>query len=1040
MNNAENFLKINKTAFEISKKAFADETAHVKFLLSHLKEFQKKEKAITKLARELVEKMPEQPRLADVQDFLQEYKLSTHEGVAIMCVAEALLRIPDSKTADRLIRDKLGGVDWKKHLKKDSSLFVNASTWGLMLTGKVADMGRLAREDDGVVVSSLVSKLGEPFIRTALKKAMAVIGNQFVMGGDIKEAIKRARSFEKKGYTISYDMLGEGARSKQQSEKYYKAYINSIKAVGKESNKKKPLYKRSGISVKLSSLHPRYELLKTEDLKKELLPKIKEIMLNAKKAGIAVAIDAEESSRLDVSLIIFEELLKDKELADFNGAGFVLQAYQKRAFFVLDYLIKLATKYKKRIPIRLVKGAYWDSEIKLAQVKGLCGYPVFTRKEHTDISYLACAGKILKHDEIFYPQFATHNALTIASIIEVAGKTEFEFQRLRGMGGALYSNVAGKIPCRVYAPVGKQEELLPYLIRRLLENGANTSFVNLLADKSTPIEELLSDPVKTAMQNNYLPERKISLPQNLYGSDRKNSTGFDLGNLYQVKQLSDSIKKFGKVNWKASPIINGTQKTGGEKKIIYNPSDNTKLVGTVINAREKHLETALNSSTSSFVKWDNTPVEKRAEALEKTANLLEKNIDELITLCMREAGKTVSDAMAEVREAADFCRYYAARAKELFTTKSLISPVGEDNFYSLHGRGVFLCISPWNFPLAIFIGQVAAALAAGNAVIAKPAEQTPLVAAMAVKLMHKAGIPAEVLHLVTGKGKDIGAKLVGDSRISAVVFTGSTEVAKTINKILAQREGAIVPLIAETGGQNCMVVDSSILPEQTVDDIINSAFGSAGQRCSALRVLYAQEEIADELIELLKGAMQELQIGDPCDMATDIGPVIDNGAKENLLLHINNMKKKAKLICSLEIDKKTEKMGSFVAPHVFEIKSISEIERENFGPILHVIRYKSKDIKKVVDEINSTGYGLTLGVQSRVDRTADVITAGVRAGNCYINRSMTGAVVGVQPFGGENLSGTGPKAGGPYYLLRFASEKTISVNTAAVGGSIEILS
>jgi len=1019
----------------VSQHAFADECEYMENLLSNVSLFVKKENKILRRAKKLVKHIPKRQHIADIESFLQEYSLNTEEGVAIMCIAEALLRIPDTKTADRLIKDKMASPDWKRHLGKSSSIFVNASSWALMLTGKVSKTNLLSSDDNSAIFGQLFSKMSEPVIRNSLKKAMGIIGRQFVMGETIEEAISNSKALKERGYMFSYDMLGEGARSSEQADKYFASYISSLNSIISNERNTDNIFSRSGISVKLSSLHPRYELTQYERVFTELLPRLKEIILKASAGNIMVSIDAEESSRLDISMMIFEELLKDPALKNFNGIGFVLQAYQKRAFYVVDWLLSLAKKYDKKIPVRLVKGAYWDSEIKQAQVKGLSGYPVFTCKEHTDISYLACAGKLLENSKWFYPQFATHNARTIASIVEIAGKNKFEFQRLRGMGSGLHDQLAKKLPCRVYAPVGKQEELLPYLIRRLLENGANTSFVNLLADKNMPLEELLKDPIKTAKKNHCAPNPALPLPSALF-PDRKNSMGFDSGNISAMSFLFGQINKFQDKIWNASAIINGKISKG--KKPVYEPSDNKKQLGEIAEASASDIEKALKSAQEFFNKWQKTDVSRRAELLEKSADIIEKNRAELITLLMREGGKNLTDSIAEVREAADFCRYYAAKARSIFgKPKKLKGPVGEDNIYSMHGRGVFLCISPWNFPLAIFIGQIAAALAAGNTVIAKPAEQTPLIAALSVKLLQLAGIPPEALHLLPGQGKKIGAKLVGDKRISGVAFTGSTETANIINCSLAARGGPIIPLIAETGGQNCMVVDSSILLEQTSDDIITSAFGSAGQRCSALRVLYVQQEIADDLLNLLSNSLNEIKLGNSSDFSTDIGPVIDANAKKLLETHIRKMKKEAKLISNLPLP---DSSGSFLAPHIFLLKSIKQLEGEVFGPVLHIIKYKYDELDKVLREINSTGYGLTLGIQSRIGEVSDYIDSHVRAGNCYINRSMTGAVVGVQPFGGEGLSGTGPKAGGPYYLLRFASEHVISINTAAIGGSIEILS
>jgi RHH-type proline utilization regulon transcriptional repressor/proline dehydrogenase/delta 1-pyrroline-5-carboxylate dehydrogenase len=994
----------------ISARAFMDETEAMRALLSHVEKLATLETEIMPRAKSWTKAIREDGIGHGVEAFLHAYGLNTTEGVALMCLAEALLRIPDVTTADALIRDTFEGRQWENYTGSQDSWLVNLSSWGLLLTGKVIDFGQDAQSGVLRAVRSLVGKMGEPIIREALKKAMTLIGGQFVLGETMEDALKNSESYTKRGYRFSYDILGEGARSDAQAKFYVDSYRAGIALIGKTVPKGTPLFAAPGISVKLSALHARYSLTQKDRVIRELLPRLKEILLQAKQVGVAVAIDAEEASRLDIELVLFEQLLADPALAGWNGIGFVVQAYQKRAFYVIDWLAELAKKYKRTIPVRLVKGAYWDSEIKWSQLLGLPSYPVFTCKEHTDVSYLACADKLLMHRSAFYPQFATHNARTISSIMAVAKsygwqKDSYEFQRLHGMGEALHDMVIKDAPSRIYAPVGAHKDLLAYLIRRLLENGANSSFVHLLMDKEKTPEEILADPVAVVKSHAAFYNTGIPLPSDMYGMARKNSSGTDFGNMAQLQALQKAVNQPGKA---------GTVEDTPKNEV-------TKIIATV---------------KAAYPAWASTPIEKRAATLERAADILEEHRSELIALLAREAGKTLADGVSEVREAADFCRYYAAQARKLFELQSLTSPAGESNVLSLHPRGVFACISPWNFPLAIFTGQIAAALVTGNTVIAKPAEQTPRVAARAVELLHKAGIPQNALQLICGPGETVGAALTADKRIDGIVFTGGTETAQHIAKTLATRGAPLIPFIAETGGQNCMVVDSSALPEQAVDDIMLSAFGSAGQRCSALRVLFLQEDIADDLLKLLAGAMQELRLGDPMDPATDIGPVIDTGAKNALLAHIEAMKKSAKLIAAAPMPAMG---GHFVAPHAFEIKNISQLERENFGPILHVIRFKADTLSQVADAINSTGYGLTFGIHSRVDENIRLLASRVHAGNIYVNRSMIGATVGVQPFGGEGLSGTGPKAGGPLYLMRFVIERTLTINTAAIGGNVALL-
>lgn len=982
----------------LSALAFQDEAAALQPLIALLAPLEALEPAILSHASTLVRTLREKGAGSGVEAFLHEYGLDTTEGVAIMCLAEALLRIPDTHTADKLIRDTFEDAAWEHHLGNSDSWFVNASSWGLMLTGKVV---QLSDEKPKHVLQRMVRKFGDPVIRESLKKAMRFIGQQFVMGETIEGAIANAKSA--KGYRVSYDMLGEGARTATQAEHYVQAYAQAIDAIA-SAEAGGDIFSRNSLSIKLSALHPRYSLTQRTRVLGELLPTLTHLMERAREANIMVAIDAEEASRLDIELELFTQLLEAPSLKGWNGVGFVVQAYQKRALGAVEYLAQLAKHHGRTIPLRLVKGAYWDSEIKWAQMLGLPGYPVFTRKEHTDVSYLACAQKMLQHGACFYPQFATHNARTIASIMAMAGaRRDYEFQRLHGMGEKLHDLIVRDIPSRIYAPVGAHKDLLAYLIRRLLENGANTSFVNLLMDEQVPLATLLANPVAVAREHGLTANPSIALPRHLYGESRLNSQGIDFGNLYALTQLQTAL----------TAAVTPTTLT--------TPTD--------INAAMQRTQNAQPS-------WAASSVQQRAEVLNRAADMLEASRDALIAMLVHEAGKTLPDAIAEVREAADFCRYYAQQAASLMQPETLVGPTGEHNQLSLHPRGVFVCISPWNFPLAIFIGQVVAALVTGNAVLAKPAEQTPNIAAMAVQILYKAGVPADVLQLVQGDGS-VGAALVAHPAHAGVVFTGSVETAWRIQQSLAARQGPIVPFIAETGGLNCMVVDSSALLEAAVDDIITSAFGSAGQRCSALRVLLVQDDIADALLALIAGAMAEVRVGNPADAATDIGPVIDAQAHAMLSAHIARMQREATLFAATPMPEKLH--GHFIAPHCFELASLDAIDSEIFGPVLHVVRFCASEMETLPTHINAKGYGLTFGIHSRIDAHIAHFTTQVSAGNIYVNRSMIGATVGVQPFGGEALSGTGPKAGGPHYLHRFITERTLTINTAAIGGNVALL-
>ncbi len=980
-----------------------------------------------------------------IEAFLQQYDLSSEEGVLLMCIAEALLRIPDADTADKLIADKVTSARWQDHLGESDSLFVNASTWGLMLTGQLLKIGSGSKLDPIQMIRRLATRAGEPVVRTAMRQAMRIMGHQFVMGRTIDEALIRSVKKRNRPYRYSFDMLGEAALTATDATRYFDSYLDAIVSIGNGPHEApEDIFSAPSISVKLSALHPRYEFTQEERVLDELVPRVMELAKQAKKSGIALTIDAEEADRLELSLDIFAAVYRDSALDGWDGLGLALQTYQRRARDVVRFLEQIAGDCGRKIPVRLVKGAYWDTEIKLAQEGGLDSYPVFTRKLHTDVSYLACARQMLAAGDKLYPQFATHNAHTLASILHYAGSNrEYEFQRLHGMGEELYSEVvdADKFgrPCRVYAPVGSHEDLLPYLVRRLLENGANTSFVNRIVDVKVDVQEIVTDPVAATLSHDCLPHPKIPQPSDLFEPERVNSRGINLPDRNIRVPLMLAMEQASGKQYAAQALIGG--KPGhGEAVASINPAQTSETVGTCELATEEHVEEALHRAVAAQPNWNATPASKRAEILNKAADLFEGNRAELLSLCIKEAGKTLPDAISELREAVDFLRYYAAQAKSHFGKPTVMpGPTGERNTHGLRGRGVFVCISPWNFPLAIFTGQVAAALAAGNSVIAKPAEQTPLVAYRAVQLLHEAGVPGDVLHFLPGDGARIGGLAVADPRIAGVAFTGSTETARLINKALANRDGPIATFIAETGGQNAMFVDSSALPEQVVLDSIYSAFNSAGQRCSALRLLCLQEEIAPRVMELLVGHMDELSIGDPALLSTDVGPAIDDAARELLAEHVERMQVDAKVVHRCELNAATGG-GTFFAPTLVEIDSLDTLRREVFGPVLHVLRYKSKDLAATVDAVNATGYGLTMGLHSRIDSRATKLAEMSGAGNIYINRNMIGAVVGVQPFGGRGLSGTGPKAGGPHYVPRFGTEYTVSNNISAVGGNASLLS
>ncbi|MBM3600438.1 MAG: bifunctional proline dehydrogenase/L-glutamate gamma-semialdehyde dehydrogenase PutA [Alphaproteobacteria bacterium] len=1026
-----------------------DETERVEELLAELDLPAEQLDRIAETARRLVgEVRARRVGAGGIDAFLHEYELSSQEGVVLMCLAEALLRIPDADTADRLIRDKLGSAQWDKHLGQSDSLFVNASTWALMLTGRLVKFGDAESENLSNVLKRLVVRSGEPVIRQAVTQAMRILGRQFVMGRTIAEALERAQAMEKRGYRYSYDMLGEAARTMADADRYMRAYERAIAAIGTAAAGRGPI-KGPGISVKLSAIHPRYEVAQRARVMAELVPRLKSLGLAAKRFDIGFTVDAEEADRLDLSLDVIAAVHGDAALDGWQGFGLAIQAYQKRATHVIDWLAELARRHRRPIMARLVKGAYWDTEIKRSQERGLDGYPVFTRKASTDVSYLAAARRLLAAPDAFYAQFATHNAHTVSAILEFAGNNRaWEFQRLHGMGEALYDQIVGADKlgpdklgraCRVYAPVGSHEDLLAYLVRRLLENGANTSFVNRIVDEKAPIADIIADPVARVRRLPVKPHPRIALPADLYGSERRNSRGLDLSDPTCLAPVAAEMSAAAARRWQAAPIIGGVARTGNPVP-VKDPGDRRRFVGEAVWASGEQVDQALSRAERAARSWEETPANERAASLERAADLYEAHRAELMALAVREGGKTVGDAVAEVREAVDFCRYYAHLARADFAAPlTLNGPTGERNQLSLHGRGVFACISPWNFPLAIFTGQVTAALAAGNAVIAKPAEQTPLIAARAVELLHQAGVPGDVLHLLPGDGATVGARLVGDRRVGGVAFTGSTDTAQSIARALAARGAPIVPLIAETGGQNALIVDSSALPEQVIADTLTSSFQSAGQRCSALRVLFVQEDVAERMLTMLAGAMAELTIGDPGLLSTDVGPVIDEDARAMLERHAQRITREGRVIfrCALP---DAAAHGSFFPPLAIEIDRLDRLTGEVFGPILHVIRYRADRLDQALDAIAATGYGLTLGIHSRIDQTVRHIVGRLGVGNTYVNRNIIGAVVGVQPFGGEGLSGTGPKAGGPRYLHRFATERTLSIDTTAAGGNASLLS
>ena len=1020
----------------IQKTAHIDEHQMMSQLIHRNPLSQTARDGILKSARQLVTDCRASKASGGTLDaFLLQFGLSNGEGVALMCLAEALLRVPDGLTADRLIAEKIRSGKWSDHRGQSDSLFVNASTWGLMLTGHLVSLDTDITQHPDSWIKRLTATMGEPAIRAAVMQAMRIMGGQYVLGRTIVEGIRKGQKKNNSDSLFSFDMLGEGARTNDDARNYLRAYRQAIDEIGAARQNCKgdqsDIYQANGISVKLSALHPRYYFAQHSLVMNELLPRIKQLCQQAKDHNIGLSIDAEESYRLDISLDIFEALANDPDLAGWQGLGFVLQAYQKRAPYTTQWLIAVAKQSKRRLMVRLVKGAYWDAEIKHAQELGLESYPVFTRKSNTDLCYQHCAELLLNAPQLIFPQFATHNAYTASMILALVGDREFEFQRLHGMAHSLYPQLQKQHPdrpfqVRVYAPIGTHKDLLPYLVRRLLENGANSSFVNRFLDKQTPVEELLNDTRTEVTSTFPYQHKEIPIPGKIFeavGEMRKNARGIDLDSAHETQILLNHVEHFSKDLLAAQSIVNG-KCIGHELKEYFNPADHLHVIGHFSAASQDDILHALESAYSAQPDWNSKGPLYRANILDKVANYMERDCADLITIIANEAGRTLNNGLSEVREAIDFCRYYAIQARQLDLDSSL----------KLQGQGVFLCISPWNFPLAIFVGQIAAGLVAGNAVIAKPAMQTPAVASYAIKLFHSAGVPRQALQLLLGGGSKIGKLLIKDPRIAGIAFTGSTATALTINRQLASRSGRPIPLIAETGGQNCMIVDSTALPEQVVDDVISSAFLSAGQRCSALRVLFVQQDIADHVLEMLSGAMASIKAGNPKQLDTDLGPVIDMGAKQTLDAHIDRMTREASLIAKVELSEACTN-GSFVAPHVFEIDSLNQLSEEVFGPVLHVIRYAADKLEDVIKQINDTGYGLTLGVHSRIEAFADTVFRNTIAGNVYINRNMVGAVVGVNPFGGRGLSGTGPKAGGPNYLLRFSSvvhEKELMLNNGSV--------
>jgi len=1018
-----------------------DDTELVRALLPHAAFSPEADARIDADAARLIGAIRAETGSLGVEEFLREFSLSTREGLALMVLAEALLRVPDAATADKLIEDKLTEAQFDSHERVSDAWLVSASAWAMGVTARVL------RPDDTPlgVLGGAIKRLGRPTVRTAAGQAMKVMGHQFVLGQTIDAAISRAAAKQAKGYRHSYDMLGEGARTQDDAEKHFQSYVTALTRIGKAAGNAGALPARPGMSVKLSAIHAKYEATNQEAVMADLVPKMLELCRIAKEYDLNLTIDAEEADRLELSLDIFAESLADPSLAGWMGYGLAIQAYQKRAIQVVDWVGGLAESLDRRLMVRLVKGAYWDTEVKRAQERGLADYALFSRKSATDLSYLACARRLMSLRPRIYPQFASHNALSVAFVRELSHENwsdsdhGFEFQKLHGMGDALYRPVVEEdgYPCRIYAPAGDHRDLLAYLVRRLLENGANSSFVANVGNLEIPVEDLLTRPAEILSGGARARNAHIPLPADLYGGARKNSRGIELGCAAERAALEAALAGYAGERYAAAPLIDGKPQPGPGRPVLA-PFDRRTVAGSVVDATAETAAHAIERARAAFPAWDRTPAAERAAALQRLGDAIEANRERFMALLAAEAGKTQGDALAEVREAVDFCRYYATEARRLFSeARRMPGPTGEDNRFRLRGRGVFVCISPWNFPLAIFMGQVAAALAAGNAVVAKPAGSVPLVAALAVKLAHQAGIPAGALQFTPGP---VGSALVAHPAVAGVAFTGSTETAHGINRALAAKNGPIVPLIAETGGINAMIVDATALPEQVSDDVITSAFRSAGQRCSALRLLFLQEDVADHMLKMITGAAQQLVLGDPRQLLTDMGPVIDAEAKTRLDAYVAEARASGRVVFEGTAPGGELAGGTWVPPVIIDLgHDPSLLTEEVFGPVLHVVRWKAKELDKVIDAIAATGYGLTLGIHSRIEATVRRVCDRLAVGNVYVNRNIIGAVVGVQPFGGSGLSGTGPKAGGPDYLLRFAQEQTISTNTAAAGGNASLM-
>ncbi|MBN1240500.1 MAG: bifunctional proline dehydrogenase/L-glutamate gamma-semialdehyde dehydrogenase PutA [Gammaproteobacteria bacterium] len=1026
---------------EVARHYLEEESQAVRFLLERARLPDAASAAIRRDAKTLVDAIRRnRAHTTGLDAFLSEYDLSSSEGIVLMCLAEALLRIPDDGTADRLIAEKLADANWQAHIGASDSLFVNASTWALMLTGRLLRVEDIPGQRLETFLAKLMDRLGDAVVRSALRQAMRIMGQQFVMGETIEAALDRAADSPR--YCYSFDMLGEAAMTAADAERYFAAYRHAIDALRDVREEPPDITTAPSISVKLSALCPRYEYSQSRRAIPELADRVERLAVAAAENGTAVTIDAEEADRLELCLAVFEAVFRRRSLAHYSGLGIAVQAYQKRGWHVLQWLEDLAHAEHRVIPVRLVKGAYWDTEIKRAQQQGLAGYPVFTRKANTDVAYLACAETLLLECPHLYPQFATHNAHTVAWIMHVGARSRFELQRLHGMGEELYGELMSwssfDRPVRVYAPVGSHRDLLPYLVRRLLENGANTSFVNRLTRRDAPVDRITADPIDEARRHlDASAHPRIPLPRALFGGERVNSRGWNLADGVELRRLAAQLAASRAGRWHACPVVGGERRSGTVTE-QRDPADRRRVVGTVETAGAADALDALIAAYAYRAEWNATPAGERAALLERAADLFEEDAAELIARCVAEAGKTIVDAVAEVREAVDFLRYYATEARRLFAEPRVLpGPTGEHNELRLNGRGVFVCISPWNFPLAIFTGQIAAALAAGNTVVAKPAEQSALVAARAVELLAQAGLPSGALQFLPGDGRAMGEALLPDSRVGGVAFTGSVETARAIDRMLAQREGPLATLIAETGGVNAMVVDSSALPEQVVRDVVTSAFNSTGQRCSALRLLCLQDDTADRILEMLRGHMAELVIGDPALLETDVGPVIDEDAHGMLSEYAAEQRGRILFQCPLD---ESHAHGLFFPPTLIELAAAGELTREVFGPVLHTVRFDENRLDDLIDDINSTGFGLTLGVHSRLDSVAQAVSRRARVGNVYVNRNIIGAQVGVQPFGGVGLSGTGPKAGGPHYLPQFATEQTYTVNTMAVGGNATLLS